>query len=91
MYVYGPITKTRASNWHVLVIRYWFSKVTRVLHLVHTKYESVTQTFIYHWVIPHGIPKTILSDNGPKFVPKFFAAVCSIMGVNKRTKKAYNH
>jgi hypothetical protein len=38
----------------------------------------------------HGIPMTILTDNGPEFVGEIFTEVCKILKINKTMASAYH-
>lgn len=51
--------------------------------------RTVAQSFLDYWIMPYGTPTTILTDNGSKFVGKFFAAVCVIMRIKELTTMAY--
>lgn len=37
--------------------------------------RDVSTALVENWVIPNGIPKYLLSNNGPQFVAKLVAAV----------------
>lgn len=86
----GPLPKTLHGNQHVLVIKDRYSKMTRAIPLKQTTASIVAQTFVDNWIMPYGIPATLLTDNGPQFVGTFFAAVCLILGVKQLTTTAYH-
>lgn len=51
---------------------------------------EVSNVFLNDWIIPFGISKELLSDNGPQFSRKFFAGLCSFLGTDLKTKNAYH-
>ena len=86
----GPLIKTKTGCTDILVITDRFSKMARVVPLKSTKAPYVADAFIEHWVIPYGLPRKLLSDNGPQFVGKFFQAMCTILGTKHLPTSAYH-
>ena len=58
--------------------------------MAHTQAPHVARTFFNDWVGPYGPPSFLLTDNGPQFVAKFFAAICLLLGVKQHTITAYH-
>ena len=67
-----------------------FSKLALVTQLSSTTAPEVAKAFIDNWVIPYGLPVSIISDNGPQFLSKQFEAVCLTVGHKHVTKTAYH-
>lgn len=86
----GPFPAAESGNQHILVITDRFSKLAQVTPLVSTTAPAVANAFVENWVIPYGIPKFVLSDNGPQFVAKFFEAICVLLGLKHLTTTAYH-
>ena len=86
----GPLIKTTTGYTDILVITDRFSKMARVVPLKSTKAPYVADAFIEHWVIPYGLPRKLLSDNGPQFVGKFFQAMCTLLGTKHLPTTAYH-
>lgn len=42
-----------------------------------------------HWLILHGMPTHLLTDNGTKFVCTLFATVCALFGIKRLTNTTY--
>ena len=42
------------------------------------------------WVFKYGIPRSLLSDNGPQFNAKFFNSACRILGITDLYTSAYH-
>ena len=52
--------------------------------------EKVGKLLYYRWLdLGGGIPSIITSDQGPQFTGKFFAALCSLMGIRQAFTQAY--
>lgn len=61
-----PKYKINTGNQHLRVIPDLYSNVRRAFPLKNTTSVYVGQAFVNHQVRPYGIPKTILSYNGPQ-------------------------
>ena len=86
----GPLPKTRLGNQYVLVITDRFSKLTRAIPMAKTTAPFIAAVFLNNWIMPYGIPDTILTDNGSQFIAEFFKTVCHILGVRRKTTTAYH-
>ena len=86
----GPLPKTAHGNQHVLVITDRFSKLTRSIPLRTTTASVVANAFLDNWVYVYGVPRYVLTDNGPQFAAKFFDAVCALLGVRRYLTTAYH-
>ena len=85
-----PFPPTENGSTNILVITDLFSKLDQVTPLSSTTAPAVANAFINNCVIPYGLPVSILSDNGPQFVAKFFEAVCLTLGLKQVTSTAYH-
>ena len=90
MDILGPLPKSEAGNRFVLVITDRYSKMARAIPMQDTTTKDVAQVFVEHWVYPYGIPNKLLTDNGPQFESKLFAAICQFLGVKHSTTTAYH-
>jgi len=86
----GPFQPTKNGSTDILVITDRFSKLAQVTPLTSTTAPAVANAFIDNWVIPYGLPVSMLTDNGPQFVAKFFEAVCLTLGLKHVTTTAYH-
>jgi len=64
----GALTTSRGGQKHVLVICDRFTKLKRAIPLRNATTLTVSSAFIDPWVAAHGIPDSVLTDNGPQFV-----------------------
>ena len=78
----GLFKTTDHGSTNVLVITDRFSKLARAIPLASTTAPKVTNACLEHWVMPYGIPKRLLTDNGPQFVSKFFEGIRILLQTN---------
>lgn len=64
-------------------------KLLRALPTAQTSATHVSNILLEHWSIPFGIPSYVLTDDGPQFVIKRFAAIYKYLGVKYVTETAY--
>ena len=90
MDILGPLPKTDGGNRFVLVITDRFTKMCRAIPIRSTRSHTIARVFLENWVYPYGAPTHLLSDNGPQFASKFFAAVNYMLGVKHYLTTAYH-
>ena len=88
--ILGPLPKNRAGKSFLLVITDHFTKLTKVVALRTTTAYTVATTFCDAWVFKYGVPRSLLSDNGPQFNAKFFQSVCRVLGITNLYTSAYH-
>lgn len=86
----GALLRKRLGNQLVLVITDHDSKLTRAVSMTNTTAPHVGTVCLYGWVLTYCIPVYLLTDNGPQFVPKFFASICPYLGAKLLTTTAYH-
>ena len=67
-----------------------FSRLTQVVALRTITAYTVAVAFCDSWVFKYGIPRTLLSDNGPQFNAKFFHSTCRILGITNFSTSVYH-
>lgn len=82
----GEVMRTKLGNRFFFVLTDWFTKLTKKITFKRIKTTAVAHDFVYHWVLCYSPPKTVLSENGGQFMPRFSTEVCRIIS----TKKVYN-
>lgn len=60
-----------------------YSKVTRALPTFNTTSSYIASIFFANWISTYGIPRYLLSENGPQFLSKFFKALCGYFVFNE--------
>jgi transposase InsO family protein len=79
--ILGPLPRAKHGNRFLLVISDRFSKVTNTVPLRAVTALPVARAFCDHWVYSCGPPLSLLTDNGPQFIAKFFMTVCAELGI----------
>jgi len=86
----GPLPRTKNHKRFILVINDRYTKTARAIPMEKTTAPHVAAAFLNNWVFPYGIPKSILSDNGPQFISEFFEYVLAVLGVKRIGITAYH-
>lgn len=76
----SPVAKENTGNLHVTVLTSRYTKLTRSITAVTVTSTNATHIFVENWIMPYEILTFLLTNNGPQFVPKFFAAFCLRLG-----------
>ena len=88
--ILGPLPKTKTGKRFLLVITDRFKKLTQVVALRTTTAYTVATAFCDAWVFKYGVPRSLLSDNGPQFNANFFQSVCRVLGITNLYTSAYH-
>lgn len=72
----GPLPRTEGGSKYIFVIPDRHSKLTKSIPTVRMTATSIVSIFMELSVSNFRIPSTVLTDNGPQFSSKFFAALC---------------
>ena len=90
IHILGPLPKMKTGKPFLLVITDRFSNLTQVVALQTIMAYTVAVAFCESWVFKYGIPRTLLSDNGPHFNAKFFHSTCRVLGITNLYTSAYH-
>lgn len=90
MDILGPLPKTSEDKQYVLTITDRYSKPTHAIPSSQATSTLIVNIFFDQWIISYGIRSFQLTDNDTKFVSKFFATLCSFLGVKHLTTTAYH-
>lgn len=88
--ILGPLPKEKSGNKFIIVIKDRYSKLTLEVPTSSVTAPAVASTQLDSWIIPYGIPSSLLSDNGSQLTRKLFAALCDFLGTDLRTTTAYH-
>ena len=53
-------------------------------------YEEVVKTFFTRFILRHGVPREIMTDNGPPFLSMFFEQLTKLLRFNNLFTPAYH-
>jgi len=81
--IVGPLPTTLSSNNYILTIQDDLSKYTIGVPIPNHQENTVAEAFVIHFVCVHGIPGTILTDQGTDFLGKTFTEGSKLLKINK--------
>ena len=81
---------TSKENRYVLVVEDYFWKFLNLYALPNQTAQSVAQCLFEDYVLVHGIPEVIHSDQGWQFEAKIVQRMCQLLGIKKTRTTPYN-
>lgn len=88
--IVGPVDKSRKGNSFILTIQDDLSKFSTAVPLADHTANTIAKAFVENFVCHHGIPKAIVTDQGPDFMSKIFTACCKLLQIKKINTTAYH-
>lgn len=85
MDIVEPFLKTVQGNQNILVIMDPYFKLARAVLKSKMTIMHVTNLYRDQWIIPHGIPSYLLTDDETLLVSRLFAAVWALLGARHLT------
>ena len=74
---------TRTGNHYVMVVSAYFTKWTDAYPLRNHTARVVAHTLITRWIVYHGVPSQILTDQGPEFESTLFRRLAHLPQARK--------
>lgn len=90
MDIVGPLIPTAIGNTYILTMQDDLTKYSLGVPLPDHTANTIAQAFVVNFVCVHGIPETILTDQGTDFLSKIFAEVCKLLKINKINTSPYH-
>lgn len=84
MDIYGPLPLSHSGNNCVISISDVGSRWPEFAPRPDATARTVAMAFINSWVLRHGLPLAVISDQGPQFRSAFFKTVMEVLGVEVR-------
>lgn len=88
--IVGPLPPTNRYNKYILTIQDDLTKFCDGIAIPNQETETVARAFVENFVCKHGIPETILSDQGSNFTSQLFKAVSNLLKVKRLLTTAYH-
>jgi len=88
--IVGPLVTTVSGNTYILTMQDDLTKYSLGVPIPNHTANTVAEAFVVHFVCIHGIPETILTDQGTDFLSKTFAEVCKLLKINKINTSPYH-
>lgn len=90
MDIWGPLDKTRNGYEHVLVFIDHHTRWVELCPLRAPTAEAVAAALFKNWITRWGVPRTLLTDNGPQFTSRIMKSLCEQFGIRKAFASPYN-
>lgn len=81
----GPIPESRTGNRFMVTFQDDLTKFAECVCTPNILATTVAQAFVESIVCRHGLPKTLLTDNGTNFMSDMFQQVCRLLKINHIT------
>ncbi|KAL4083100.1 hypothetical protein QTP88_028430 [Uroleucon formosanum] len=81
--IVGPLVTTLLGNTYILTLQDDLTKYSMGIALPNHQANTIAEAFVTNFVCTHGIPQTILTDQGTDFLSKIFTEVCKLLQINK--------
>ena len=89
---FGPLPLTESGNKYILFFTDRFSRHATMYAVSESNYiaEGTANILVYKYMPHWGVPRKLLSDNGPHFSGKLSAAVCTLLGSHRMFTSPYH-
>ncbi|KAL4127100.1 hypothetical protein QTP88_011298 [Uroleucon formosanum] len=87
--IVGKLPTSYRNNSYILTIQDDLTKFLLTIPLEDHTANTMAKAFVTNFVCIHGIPMSILTDNGPEFVGEIFTEVCKILKIKKMMSSVY--
>ena len=85
-----PFPPTPRQKRFLLVIVDYFTRWVELFALRQTTATHMTNIVVDEIVCPYGVPRYILSDNGPQFVSQLFNTICNSLDISRKLTANYH-
>jgi transposase InsO family protein len=88
--IVGLLETTQKGNSYLLTIQDGLSKFSLAIPLPKHTANTIARAFVENFICHHGLPKSVLTDQGPDFMSKIFKECCKLLKINKINTTAYH-
>lgn len=88
--VVGPLPRTKNGNAYILTMQDDLTKFSIAAPMANHEANTVAYYFVTSCVCIHGIPKSIVSDQGTEFLSKLMVETCKLLKINKSSTSPYH-
>lgn len=81
---------TSKGNRYVLVVEDYFTKFVNLYALPNQTAQSVARCLFADYVLVHGVPEVVHSDQGRQFEAEIVQRLCQLLGIKKTRTAPYN-
>lgn len=87
--IVGPLPETENGNKYILTFQDDLTKFSEAIPIENQEAETVADKFVRDIICRHGIPFSILTDQGSNFMSEVFKNVCKFLRIKKLNTTAY--
>ncbi|ETO05178.1 hypothetical protein RFI_32218, partial [Reticulomyxa filosa] len=88
--IVSPLPEAENGYQYIFTMIDRFTRYVAAVPLKTSTAKEVTLAFTNEWIYRHGIPETILSDNGAQFTGKVAECMSEIMGIKQAFTSSYH-
>lgn len=81
---------TSQGNRYILVVEDYFTKFVNLYALPNQTAHTVARCLFEDYVLVHGVPEVLHSDQGRQFEVEVIQSLCQLLGIKKTRSTAYN-
>ena len=90
MDIVGPVPESRKGNKYILVIGEYISRYVEAIALPDQTAPTIATAFIHTIILKHGLPTTVLTDQGSNFQSELMAHIYQELGIKQLRSSPYN-
>jgi len=88
--VVGPLPRTNNDNAYILTMQCDLTKFSIAVPMVNHEANTVAYHFVTSFVCLHGIPNTLVSDQGTEFLSRILIETCKLLKIKKCNTSPYH-
>ncbi|KAL4083034.1 hypothetical protein QTP88_028364 [Uroleucon formosanum] len=88
--VVGPLTRTLDGNAYILTMQCDLTKFSIATPMANKESNTVAYHFVTSFVCIHGMPQSLVSDQGTEFLSRVFTETCKLIGIKHSTTSPYH-
>lgn len=90
MDLYGPLPVTLHRHEYILALLDHHTRWCELVPLRQTTVEDIACALHTYWFSRFGVPRVLLSDNGPQFTAALLARLCKVYGIRRVFSTPYH-
>ncbi len=87
----GPFKMTQNGNDYIVFMQDHFTKWVEGRAICGKEGLTIADSVVQDWILKHGTPVTLHSDQGKEFTSALHQEVCDLLRIAKTYSKAYRH
>lgn len=88
--IVGPLPSSYANNKFILTFQDDLTKFSEAIPLQNAEANTIAENFTKFIICKHGLPESILTDQGSNFLSSVFSEVCKLLKIHKLQTTPYH-